>query len=82
MCRHPRVDSEAMTGDNRAQQETLRLWHCPACGYANAGKDPCAGCHKRAPRQVRANTRARPRMTPQTALCAEVLAEDVNRREA
>jgi hypothetical protein len=67
-----------MTGKNRAQGETLRLWHCPACGYANPGKDPCAGCHKRAPRQVRANTKARPRVTPQTALCAELIAEDAN----
>jgi rubrerythrin len=39
------------------QQETLRLWHCPECGYANVGRDPCAGCHKRAPRRVRSNTK-------------------------
>jgi hypothetical protein len=51
------VDTSVMTGKYRLWWETLRLWHCPACGYANAGKDPCAGCHKRAPRIVRANTK-------------------------
>jgi len=45
-----------MARKDLSQQETLRLWHCPECGYANAGKDPCAGCHKRAPRRVRSNT--------------------------
>ena len=37
--------------------DTLRHWHC-MCGYHNAGADPCAGCHRRAPRWIRANTRA------------------------
>jgi hypothetical protein len=46
-----------MASYDRSQLETLRLWHCPECGYANVGKDPCAGCHKRAPRRVRANTK-------------------------
>src|SRR5207237_144478 len=47
-----------MAGDDRARYETLRLWHCPRCGYANAGADPCRGCHKPAPRRVRHNTKA------------------------
>ena len=46
-----------MTVKDGFQDETLRLWHCPECGYANVGSDPCAGCHKRAPRRVRANTK-------------------------
>jgi len=46
-----------MASKDLAQYETLRLWHCPACGYANVGKDPCLGCHKRAPRRVRDNTK-------------------------
>jgi len=37
--------------------ETLYWWHCD-CGYANVRYDPCFGCHCRAPRQVRRNTRA------------------------
>ena len=37
--------------------ETLYHWHC-RCGYNNVGYDPCAGCNRRAPRQVRANTDA------------------------
>ena len=53
--------------------ETLRNWHC-WCGYTNVGFDPCAGCHRRAPRQVRNNTRARPAPVAQTALAAELLA--------
>jgi len=48
---------DGMAEKDLLQQETLRLWHCPQCGYANAGKDPCAGCRKRAPRRVRANTK-------------------------
>ena len=38
-------------------QDTLRHWHCE-CGYHNASADPCSGCHRRAPRWIRANTRA------------------------
>jgi hypothetical protein len=53
--------------------ETLRQWHC-WCGYTNVGFDPCAGCHRPAPRQVRRNTRARPTPAGQTALAAELLA--------
>jgi hypothetical protein len=37
--------------------ETLFWWHC-RCGYANVRYDPCFGCHIRAPKQVRRNTRA------------------------
>ena len=37
--------------------ETLYHWHC-VCGYNNVGFDPCAGCHRRAPRRIRANTTA------------------------
>ena len=37
--------------------ETLYHWHC-TCGYNNVGYDPCAGCNRRAPRRVRANTKA------------------------
>jgi hypothetical protein len=37
--------------------ETLFWWHC-RCGYANVRYDPCFGCHTRAPRQIRRNTRA------------------------
>jgi hypothetical protein len=37
--------------------ETLFWWHC-RCGYANVRYDPCLGCHCRAPRIVRRNTRA------------------------
>ena len=51
------VDTHGMARNYASQQETLRLWHCPECGYANAGKDPCAGCRKRAPRRVRSNTK-------------------------
>jgi len=65
-----------MTGNERTQHETLRLWHCPRCGYANAGANPCKGCHKPAPRQVRSNTKAHPRPEPQTALSAELLSEE------
>ena len=36
--------------------QTLRHWHC-RCGYHNAGFDPCAGCHRRAPKWIRINTR-------------------------
>ena len=36
--------------------ETLYHWHC-MCGYNNVGYDPCAGCNRRAPRRVRANTK-------------------------
>jgi hypothetical protein len=46
-----------MARDTRAQVETLRLWHCPKCGYANAAKRKCAGCHKRSPRRVRINSK-------------------------
>ncbi len=46
-----------MATNDLPQQETLRLWHCPECGYANVGKGSCAGCHKRAPRHVRVNTK-------------------------
>src|SRR5260221_14431933 len=53
--------------------ETLRNWHC-RCGYTNVAHDPCKGCHRRAPRQVRCNTHARPQPVAQTALAAELLA--------
>ena len=33
------ADTTVMTGNNRTQHETLRLWHCPRCGYANAAAD-------------------------------------------
>jgi len=46
-----------MASKDLVQYEDLRLWHCPECGYANVGMDPCLGCHKRAPRQVRTNTK-------------------------
>jgi len=46
-----------MARKDLSQRETLRLWHCPECGYANVGYDPCHGCHKRAPRRVRSNTK-------------------------
>jgi rubrerythrin len=46
-----------MARKDQAQFETLRLWHCPECGYANVGMDPCLGCHKRAPRRIRSNTK-------------------------
>ena len=42
-----------------AAVESLRYWHC-GCGYSNLAFDPCAGCHRPAPRYVRRNTRARP----------------------
>ena len=70
-----------MAGDDRARYETLRLWHCPRCGYANAGADPCRGCHKPAPRRVRNNTKAHPRFEPQTALGAELVGEDTDPAE-
>jgi len=53
--------------------ESLRYWHC-GCGYSNLAFDPCAGCHRPAPRYVRRNTRARPMPVAQTALAAELLA--------
>jgi hypothetical protein len=65
-----------MTGNERTQRETLRLWHCPRCGYANAAANPCKGCHKPAPRVVKSNTKAHPRVEPQTALSAELLGEE------
>jgi len=64
-----------MAGHEVSASETLRRWHCRWCGYANAGFDPCAGCHKPAPRRVRANTRAHPRFEAQTALAAELVGE-------
>ena len=41
----------------KKSDETLFWWHC-RCGYANVRYDPCFGCHIRAPRSVRQNTRA------------------------
>ncbi len=65
-----------MTGKAATQYETLRLWHCPRCGYANAAFNPCHGCHKPAPRIVRANTKGHERVEPHTALEAELLDPD------
>ena len=57
-------------------QETLRRWRCP-CGYSNVGYNPCAGCHRPAPRPVVANTDTTPTVgvpSPHNPLLAELLA--------
>jgi hypothetical protein len=54
-----RADSDyvSLLRRRRNSDETLFWWHC-RCGYANVRYDPCFGCHIRAPREVRRNTRA------------------------